>query len=97
MIKKILITSGIGLAVYLVNYMRKEYDKNVADYNHLVDKYNEMSDFVQDCDFYTYKDPSSSDKNSRYISEKEILSDGSELTTTRDVATGFSLITNKDA
>ena len=40
MIKKILITSGIGLAVYLVNYMRKEYDKNVADYNHLVDKYN---------------------------------------------------------
>ena len=32
MLKKIFITGGIGLAVYVLNSMRKEFDKNVSDY-----------------------------------------------------------------
>lgn len=40
MLKKFLITGGIGLAAYVINEVRKEYDKNVEDYNNLLDKYN---------------------------------------------------------
>ena len=98
MLKKLLITGGIGLLVYVVNYMRKEYDKNVDDYNDLIDSYNEMSDFIQGCDFYNYKDPKATDKNTRYIKESHVMEDGSTQTITHDVATGFSIITsNKDA
>jgi len=32
MLKKLLITGGIGLAAYVINEVRKEYDKNVSDY-----------------------------------------------------------------
>lgn len=42
MLKKIFITGGIALAVYVLNSMRKEFDKNVSDYNDLVDKYNDL-------------------------------------------------------
>ena len=97
MLKKLLITGGIGLAAYVVNYMRKEYDKNVSDYNNLLDRYNEMSDFVQECDFYKYRDSSSNDVKSRYVNETQDMSDGSKQTITRDVATGFRLITTKRA
>lgn len=97
MLKKLLITGGIGLAAYVVNYMRKEYDKNVSDYNNLLDRYNEMSDFIQDCDFYKYQNSSSNDLNSRYVKETHNMPDGSKQTVTRDVATGFSLVTNKRA
>ena len=46
MLKQLLITGGIALVGYVVNEMRKEYDKNVNDYNNLLDKYHEMSDFI---------------------------------------------------
>lgn len=55
MLKKILITGGIALAGYVINEVRKQYDKNVNDYNALVDRYNEMSGFLDNCNFYTYK------------------------------------------
>ena len=42
MLKKIFITGGIALAAYVLNSMRKEFDKNVSDYNDLVDKYNDL-------------------------------------------------------
>lgn len=45
MFKKLLITGGIALAGYVINEVCKQYDKNVNDYNELVDRYNEMSDF----------------------------------------------------
>ena len=95
MIKKLLITGGIGLVAYVLNYMRKEYDKNVEDYNNLVDKFNEMSDFIQDCDFYKYHDSADSDSNKRYITETFDMPDGSKQTVTRDVASGFSIISTK--
>ena len=41
MFKKLLITGGIALAGYVINEVRKQYDKNVNDYNALVDRYNE--------------------------------------------------------
>ena len=43
MLKKLLISGGIGLAAYVINYMRKEYDKNVSGYNNLLDKYNDLA------------------------------------------------------
>lgn len=82
MLKKLLIAGGIGLAVYLVNTIRKEYDKNVNDYN-------ELSDFVQQCNFYTYKNRFSSDENSRFKKTTKIMPDGSKQTVTRDIVTGF--------
>ena len=97
MLKKILITGGLGLIAYVVNYMRKEYDKNVDDYNKLVDKCNEMSDFINDCDFYRYHDSEASDSNRRYIKETYDMPDGSKQTVTRDVASGFSIVTTKEA
>ena len=51
MFKKLLITGGIALAGYVINEVRKQYDKNVNDYNELVDRYNEMSDFMDNCNF----------------------------------------------
>lgn len=92
MLKKLLITGGISLVVYVINYMRKEYDKNVEDYNNLIDKYNEMSDFINDCDFYRYHDSADSDSTRRYVKETFDMPDGSKQTVTHDVATGFSII-----
>ncbi len=43
MLKKIFITGGIALAAYVFNRTFKEYDKNVSDYNDLVDKYLGLS------------------------------------------------------
>ncbi len=97
MLKKLLIAGGVGLAAYVINQMRKEYDKNVEDYNNLLDKCNEMSDFIQECDFYKYQDEKDSDENSRYHTETSVNQDGSEQVVIRDAATGFSLIKTKDA
>lgn len=38
MLKKLFITGGVVLVGYVINEMRKEYDKNVKDYNTLLDK-----------------------------------------------------------
>lgn len=92
MLRKLLITGGISLVVYVINYMRKEYDKNVEDYNNLIDKYNEMSEFINDCDFYRYHDSKDSDSNRRFVKETYDMPDGSKQTVTHDVATGFSII-----
>ena len=88
MLKKLLITGGIGLAAYVINEVRKEYDKNVSDYNNLLDKYNDLCD-------YKYHDSPNSDK--RYINETQVMPDGSIQTITKDAATGFSIVSNKRA
>ena len=46
MLKKLLITGGVALVGYVINEMRKEYDKNVKDYNTLLDRCTEMSNFI---------------------------------------------------
>ena len=97
MLKQLLITGGIALVGYVVNEMRKEYDKNVNDYNNLLDKYNEMSDFIDKCDFYNYKDSKSNDENSRYVTEVQTMPDGSKREIKHDAATGFSIISYQDA
>ena len=88
MFKKLLITGGIGLATYVINEVRKEYDKNVSDYNNLLDRYNELCD-------YKYHDSPNSGK--RYLKETQVMPDGSVQTITKDVATGFSIVSNKRA
>ena len=88
MFKKLLITGGIGLATYVINEVRKEYDKNVSDYNNLLDRYNELCD-------YKYHDSPNSGKH--YLKETQVMPDGSVQTITKDVATGFSIVSNKRA
>ena len=66
MLKKLLITSGIGLTAYVINEVRKEYDKNVSDYNNLLDRYNELCD-------YKYHDSPNSGK--RYLKETFIYTE----------------------
>ena len=90
MLKKLLITGGIGLAAYVINYMRKEYDKNVSDYNNLLDKYNDLTGV-------RFHDYPAADVNKHYIKESQVLPDGTIQTITRDSETGFSLVTNKRA
>ena len=97
MFKKLLITGGIALAGYVINEVRKQYDKNVNDYNELVDRYNEMSDFMDNCNFYTYKNPKASDKNTRFVTETQTRQDGLIQTVKHDRATGFTIISSKDA
>lgn len=88
MFKKLLITGGIGLAAYVINEVRKEYDKNVSDYNNLLDKYNDLYD-------YKYHDSPNSGK--RYIKETQVMLDGLTQTIIKDAATGFSIVSNKRA
>ena len=97
MLKKLLITGGIALAGYVINEVRKQYDKNVNDYNTLVERYNEISDFMDNCNFYTYKNPNASDKTTRYVTETQTRQDGSIQIITHDRATGFTIISSKDA
>ena len=97
MLKKLLIAGGIALAGYVINEVRKQYDQNVEDYNNLADKYNEMSEFIQKCDFYNYKNPKSNDKNSRYVNEVQTMPDGSQYNVKSDVATGISIISYKNS
>lgn len=97
MFKKLLITGGIALAGYVINEVCKQYYKNVNDYNELVDRYNEMSDFMDNCNFYTYKNPKASDKNTRFVTETHTRQDGSIQTVKHDRAIGFTIISSKDA
>lgn len=97
MFKKLLITGGIALVSYVINEVRKQYDKNVADYNDLVDRYNEMSNFMKECDFYTYKNSKFTDKNTRFVTETQTRQDGSIQTVKHDRATGFTIISSNDA
>ena len=97
MLKKLLITGGITLAGYVINEVRKQYDKNVNDYNALLDRYNEMSNFMDNCNFYTYKNPKSTDENTRFVSETQTRQDGSIQNVKHDRATGFTIISSKDA
>ena len=82
MLKKLLITDGVALVGYVINEMRKEYDKNVKDYNTLLDRCAEMSNFIDKCNFYNYKAPKANDENSRYVTESNYKSPkkGSEET-----------------
>lgn len=97
MLKKLLITGGVALVGYVVNEMRKEYDKNVNDYNNLLDRCNEMSDFINKCDFYNYKNPKANDENSRYVTEIQTMPDGSKRKIKKDLASGISIISVMDA
>lgn len=90
MLKKLLISGGIGLAAYVINYMRKEYDKNVSDYNNLLDKYNDLAGI-------RFHDSPAIDEKKRFIKETQVMPDGTIQTTTRDAETGFSIVTNKRA
>ena len=97
MLKKLFITGGVALVGYVINEMRKEFDKNVKDYNTLLDRCTEMSNFIDKCDFYNYKYPKANDENSRCVTEVQTMSDGSHRSIKRDVASGFSIITYKIA
>ena len=97
MLKKLLITGGVALVCYVVNEMRKQYDRNVNDYNNLLDRYSEMSDFINKCDFYNYTDSKANDENSRYVTEVQSMPNGSKCNIKRDAASGFSIISYKNA
>lgn len=76
MLKKIFITGGIALAAYVLNGMRKEYDKNVSDYNDLVDKYNDL--------LQSKKGKPFPDTSERLKKEVQVMPDGSQITVTHD-------------
>lgn len=86
MLKKIFITGGIALAVYVLNSMRKEFDKNVSDYNDLVDKYNDLLKSKYGNHY--------SDLKERYKKETQVMPDGSQITVVHDSVTGFSVLSN---
>lgn len=88
MLKKIFITGGIALAAYVLNDMRKEYDKNVSDYNDLVDKYNDL--------LQSKKGKQFPDTSERFKKEVKVMPDGSQITFTHDCFTGFSVLTNQN-
>ena len=79
MLKKLFITGGVVLVGYVINEMRKEYDKNVKDYNTLLDRCTEMSNFIDKCNFYNYKAPKANDENSSCVTEVQTMSDGSHV------------------
>ena len=62
MLKNLLITGGIALAGYVINEVRKQYDKNT-----------------------------------RFVTETQTRQDGSIQTVKHDRATGFTIISSKDA
>lgn len=95
MLKKLLITGGIALVGYVVNEVRKQYDKNVEDYNNLLDRYNEMSESINKGNSYNNK--KSNENNSHYITEIQIMPDGSKCKIKKDLASGISMISVMDA
>ena len=97
MLKKLLITGGIALVGYVVNEVRKQYDKNVEDYNNLLDRYNEMSDSINNGKFYNNKKSNIKNDNSRYVTEIQTMSDGSKCKIKKDLDSGISIISVMDA
>lgn len=97
MFKKLLITGGIALVGYVVNEVRKQYDKNVEDYNNLLDRYNEMSDSINNGNFYDNKKSNVMNNNSRYVTEIQTMSDGSKCKIKKDLTSGISMISVMDA
>ena len=95
MLKKLLITGGIALVGYVVNEVRKQYDKNVEDYNNLLDRYNEMSESINKGNSYNNK--KSNENNSHYITEIQTMPDGSKCKIKKDLASGISMISVMDA
>lgn len=97
MLKKLLITGGIALVGYVVNEVRKQYDKNVEDYNNLLDRYNEMSDSINNGNFYDNKKSNVKNDNSRYVTEFQTMPDGSKCKIKKDLTSGISMISVMDA
>ena len=97
MFKKLLITGGIALVGYVVNEVRKQYDKNVEDYNNLLDRYNEMSDSINNGNFYNNQKSNIKNDNSRYVTEIQTMSDGSKCKIKKDLDSGISIISVMDA
>ena len=97
MLKKFLITGGIALVGYVVNEVRKQYDKNVEDYNNLLDRYNELSDSINNGNFYNNKKSNIKNDNSRYVTEIQTMSDGSKCKIKKDLDSGISIISVMDA
>ena len=97
MLKKLLITGGIALVGYVVNEVRKQYDKNVEDYNNLLDRYNEMSDSINNGNFYNNKKSNIKNDNSCYVTEIQTMSDGSKCKIKKDLDSGISIISVMDA
>lgn len=97
MLKKLLITGGIALVGYVVNEVRKQYDKNVEDYNNLLDRYNEMSDSINNGNFYNNKKSNIKNDNSRFVTEIQTMSDGSKCKIKKDLDSGISIISVMDA
>ena len=97
MLKKLLLTGGIALVGYVVNEVRKQYDKNVEDYNNLLDRYNEMSDSINNGNFYNNKKSNIKNDNSRYVTEIQTMSDGSKCKIKKDLDAGISIISVMDA
>ena len=101
MIKKLLVGGTVALVGAfigaLIEQMAHQWDENVADYNSLLEKCNEMSDFIDSCDFYEYKDPKATDKTNRYSTEEQTMSDGTKFKIKHDAATGFSVLSCEEA
>ena len=97
MLKKLLITGGIAFVGYVVNEVRKQYDKNVEDYNNLLDRYNEMSDSINNGNFYDNKKSNVKNDNSRYVTEIQTMADGSKCKIKKDLTSGISMISVMDA
>lgn len=97
MFKKLLITGGIAFVGYVVNEVRKQYDKNVDDYNNLLDRYNEMSESINNGNFYNNKKSNIRNDNSRYVTEIQTMSDGSKCKIKKDLDSGISIISVMDA
>lgn len=91
MLKKIFVGGAVailgGMTAYVINEMRKEWDKMVYDYNNL-------AEFVDKCDFYEYKDGSTKsegDQKYRFETEKREDKNGGTCIVRHDKASGFSL------
>ncbi|WP_022932222.1 hypothetical protein [Treponema bryantii] len=97
MFKKLLITGGIAFVGYVVNEVRKQYDKNVDDYNNLLDRYNEMSESINNGNFYNNKKSNIKNDNSHYITEIQTMPDGSKCKIKKDLDSGISIISVMDA
>ncbi|WP_308690050.1 hypothetical protein [uncultured Treponema sp.] len=97
MLKKLLITGGIAFIGYVVNEVRKQYDKNVDDYNNLLDRYNEMSESINKGDSYNNMTSKANNDNLHYVTEIQTMSDGSKCKIKKDLASGISIISVMDA